>query len=182
MPSPGGPPTVLHFRHFWVDIQDGSFHPQDFQEAHEPTCAIGLRDAPEGESRPILGCRDGYLRGFNVNAETDEGYEIESYVAIGPLRLGGGDTHDGVFAEMTLTTGEDSGPMQWWLYVGRTPQDALRSAPVAMGTVGAGRSPVVRPRRRGMCAYVMLGNGVQDRRWNFEAANATVMPGGPARV
>lgn len=159
----------------------GTFWPAVFQEDHEAFALHDYTALATTENAVLIGCRDGYVRRHRDQHETDEGFEIESYVAYGPFYLGGREYNEGIFAEIIVTLDESSGLMSWWLYVGDSHEEALNSVPATSGASSAGRNNVVRPRRRGGSAVLMIGNGATDRKWAVDSIVATVKPVGHQR-
>jgi len=176
MPSPAGPTVPVHYRHFWFDWQDKSFWPFDLQEDHEPFVLLVSRDVRTDPNVVYYGSRDGYVRRFRRQHETDEGYEIVSYVAYGPIRLGGDQFRDGMLVDFSATVGEESGRVTWWLYLGDNDEAAVKASVSVTGTLAPGRNYTVRPRRKAGSLMLMIGNGEADRAWQIEGIVARIKP------
>lgn len=181
MPNPAGPAWPDQFRHYWFSLRSGSFWPVQYGNSdHEPFTA--WRYTAPADAGVLMGCRDGYIRHYDDTHETDEGYEIESYVAFGPFPLGRTAIDEGLLAEVVVTAAEDSGPISWWLYVGDSPQACFEASVAETGMFQAGRNYVERPRRRGSWAMLVLGNGATDRPWALESVHAVLLPRGRQRL
>lgn len=188
--DPTGPTFSRHYRHYWLDWADmpggegptAGFWPVDLQEDHEPYRALTTAQRPADASAVFFGCRDGYVRRYRVHWETDEGWEIEAYVAYGPIRAGGNDHREGLLTEIIITAGEQSGRIGWWVYAGASHEACVESAPVYSGASRAGRGYTKRPRVRAGSVMLLLGNAETDRKWAIEAVSARLKPVGRQRM
>lgn len=179
---PGLPSRPSTFTHYWFDWGTKGFWPVDIQSNHEPMRVLAYTSDVPQDNGVLLGCRDGYLRMFRPEYETDEGYEIVSYVAYGPIRAGGDDFRYGAITELTATLGEGSGPVCWYIMSGDSHEEAVEAAPKATGAVVAGRNYTTRPRVSGGSLMLVLARGLAYRRWAIETLNAGIMPMGPQRL
>ena len=166
--------------HWWFDWRTKGFWPDDYAAAHEPTaCVFHPSDIPT-ENAVILGGRDGYLRRFRPGIEADDGgTEIESYVRLGPIRLGGNAYTDGILLSMAGTLGAGSGDVKWTVYTADSAEGLVTASATGRptGTWTAGRNHTVWPNRRGGAMIVELENADADRAWAFEGIAALVKPG-----
>lgn len=164
--------------HWWFDWRTKGFNPDDYPADYEPTaCVFHPSDIPT-ENAVILGGRDGYLRRFRPGIEADcGGVEIESYVRLGPIRLGGNAYTDGILLSMAGTLGAGSGDVTWTVYTADSAEGLVTASAGPTGTWTAGRNYTVWPNRRGGAMIVELGNAEADRAWAFEGIAALVKPG-----
>lgn len=160
-------------RHWWVDWKSKSFWPVSLQLDHHPT-ALFMR--ANGEL--ILGCRDGYLRAYDLNAVTDDGEDIDSYVVYGPMRLSSNLMDEGLARELVGVLGDNSGDVTWSMHVGSTAGEALDGVARESGTWGPGRSMSAHPRARGMWGILKLSS---TEPWQIEAAEMILRDGGKWR-
>jgi len=173
--STSGLPT-----HWFLDWNTKSFWPVRFgANSFDPTALLAFRKIGSGShSDVLLGCRDGYIRRYSDSASTDDGTPILSNVMIGPLRPGGSMAQDGNLTEMIANLTRDSGSVNWALYVGETPEDALRSSARQVGTWSGGHNRRVRPRVRGNAIYLQLQSGAP---WELEELMVSMQPAGQRR-
>jgi len=175
--------------HWWFDWPTKSFWPVTFDSHdYDPASLLTFEAGDAREAGPLLGCADGYIRQFYRRAEGDDTARMTNWVYYGPIRLGP-NGYDGILHEMIATLGENSGPVAWEVYVGDTPQDAIRAAkagtvsPAATGTWSAeGLNYNTLVRRRGAAMILKLKNDTTTyRRWTVENLIARIQPGGPVR-
>lgn len=172
-------------RHWWFDFETKSFWPWTFQSAHDPMCSevyAPSANADATEAAVLMGCRDGYIRRFDDTAENDDGSEIPSYVLYGPIFLG--DRYrEGMLLELIGVTAEKSGEVDWEVFVGKTPEDALRLETFACGTWDkAGLNFKARPRARGGAFFLGISNNVANRAWALESVLVVVDQRGKQRL
>jgi hypothetical protein len=104
----------------------------------------------------LLGGRDGYIRKFHRSNQTDDGTIIDSYCWLGPIRLGGSDYLDGILTEVVAILDDESGDVDWELYVGDSPEEALVSTAITSDTWDGGVNYKDRPRVRGTVCFIKL--------------------------
>lgn len=152
--------------HWWYDEFTGGFWPVGVTTSCEPHAVVEYQADLAANSGVIVGCRDGYLRRFDHNAEDDDGDSFTSRVLIGPLRLGSNDWSRGLVESLIAVLGESSGNVTWSVFVGDTAEAAYKSysdvtilgsgSAFATGTWIAGRNYTVRPQAGGYAAYLLL--------------------------
>jgi hypothetical protein len=149
--------------------------------AHNPLCSAVV-DGNRPEDRcVVVGGWDGYVRKIDADATDDDGEPIESEVLIGPLRSPNLD--DIVTDQLQVIMGEDSGEVELEFLAGKTAEAALASAPLRVGTAGAGRSPTFSKRVAGHATYLRVTQTGEPARdgWAIEEARLRVQPKGLAR-
>ncbi|MFH1567924.1 MAG: hypothetical protein ABIL09_07970 [Gemmatimonadota bacterium] len=171
--------------HWWLDWSGKTFWPLSLQGNHEPT-AVYRYDAQGGEdSLVLLGGRDGYIRAFGDENETDEGYEVESWVKIGPIRMGGDDISDGLLMELIGTLALESGGVDWRVLAAPTASGCVEASARAEGTwvssANGGRNFIARPTVRDGCFLLLLENA-EKRRWALEGITAVLQRAGRQRL
>ena len=168
--------------HWWFDWEAKSFWRVKLQTAHEP---FSLHERVAWDDVPVvlLGCRDGYIRNFSRDFEVDdESYEIESYVVLGPWHLDRGGYREGIVESLDITTGSDSGPIDWELRVGDGAESSYKNAPRESGSlVRAGLNYRSRPMARGVAATLKLINS-GTQRWFVDRVIASMRSAGSKRV
>ncbi len=152
--------------HYWFDYETRSFWPATYQGRHHPitTASYPSPNEPSHVETTLLGCRDGYIRFHNDAQGDDDGTTFDSYVFIGPLRLGLHDDMDGIVRELVGVMGGESGDestndLSWSIYVGHTPEMAFKSDAAATGRWGRGINTRAYPRVRGHSAYLKIQGG-----------------------
>lgn len=174
---PSDPETTA--MHWWVDVADFTFWPMSHYIAYEPFSCYPYYAFSRNDYSVILGGRDGYLRRFNFQANTDDGLSFASHVFIGPLMLGE-SIWNGVLMELLAVVGEASGKLDWQVYVGASAEEILRrKKSISNGQWLAGVNNVVRPGGRGHNWGLML-RGV-DTAWTFESIQAVTHIAGRRR-
>lgn len=190
--------------HYDLGVEGGAFFPMQ----HAANCAaFAVCHLPESTapgSSLVWGCRDGYARQDSDDASDDDGTDFDSYVWLGPVRMGfDGTMSDGVVnrlggvldtvatrlttegGDYIVTEGGDyivteaygTGTANMALYVGDTAQNAYRSTARFTGTLLSGRTHNYRPRRRGVWCYVRV-YGTAGVPWGLECIPIELVSGG----
>jgi hypothetical protein len=137
--------------------------------------------SPDAESTAVLfGGTDGGIRRYDTRYQTDDGTNITAYIFIGPIALGDG-YNLGVLTDLIAELGLDGGSATCEIYVGNSPEQALRNTAVYSGTLSAGVGYHLHPRSRGMAAYIKLSNASSSQ-WFYERFTAIIVPGGMQRI
>lgn len=168
--------------HWWFDTDDNTFWPMRLCVNHEPFALVADGGASQGDYTVLTGGRDGILRRFNTQADTDDGLTIESRVFCGPLPLGDG-MRDAVLMELLPVIADGSGNVAWETYVGDTPEELLTySRKTGGGTWQTDKKHVaVRPHGRGQVWGLML-RGANNLPWSFESIRALTRMAGKRRI
>ena len=153
---------------WWFD----AFKNEDF----DPLCCCTL-DGNEPENRVVLiGSWDGYVRFFDRTATTDDRFDIESEVWIGPLTTQNMD--EILLKDLQAVLAEDSGDVTYSVHVGRSAQEAFESEPFLDGTWQAGRGLSEAIQAAGHAIYVKL---TATTPWQLEQVRARVATTGMVR-
>lgn len=73
-------PDADSSQHWWIDWNHKSFFRVEFANSiHDPMVVCHRRDLSDTNSATMLGCRDGVIRRFSYNSETDDGLEFDSF-------------------------------------------------------------------------------------------------------
>lgn len=109
--------------HFWYDhriadqLGPGGFFPDSFHLDAEPTAAVLWR------GKPLLGCRDGYLRAFDWNETDDDLQAIDCYWPVTLLDLEDSN-NDTLLNKLNLVLGESSAAVSLNCYGGASAEQA----------------------------------------------------------
>lgn len=106
------------------------------------------------DRRVLLGSWDGRIRYLNESATQDDGYKFESYCTLGPLTVK--QFEEFIVKDLVAVLGETSGEVDYEVRVGYTPEAALTSTPVLLGTWKAGRNTNHPILRSGHAIYITL--------------------------
>lgn len=127
--------------HWWYDKEYSSFWMDKYPDTHEPFCAVLRQSSSPFDFVIIAGCRDGYLREYRDSRRRDDQDTIESYVFIGPVRLGNNDYVEGIVTDMQATIQPWSSTVTWDLIVSeKYPEKAITGTPLHSGTFTPGFS------------------------------------------
>jgi hypothetical protein len=164
---------------YMLDWNTKTFWPTT--SAKLPTSSICEFYSPDAESTAVLfGGRDGGIRRYDTRFLTDDGTNISAYIFIGPLALGNG-INLGIFTDLIAELGLDGGNVLCEIYVGDSPEQALRNTAVYSGTLADGVSYHLHPRCRGMTAFIKLSN-VSGSAWSYERMIGIITAGGMQRL
>jgi len=175
--------------HWFLDWETKSFWEVRYDQARfDPWCAVAMRNTPSAESVVMVGCRDGYLRAYDVDHDRDDDGDattertISSYVTLGPLSTGDFGT-DVRLDELDAALSTDSGLVRWDIFHGNSAQEAVNrldnSQTSGVGTLYAGRNNRHYPRVRGTTLYLKLSSTAA---WALEGAEALLTRIGRTRV
>jgi hypothetical protein len=168
--------------HFWFDWEDKAFFPVELPNSYEPTAILSYQGPNAENSAVLIGCRDGYVRRYRNEMETDEGTEIESFVLYGPINLGTGNYIEGMLAEIIGVAAANSGSISWSILVGETAEAAVSATPFSSGTWTIGDNSGLNfkqlPRARGAAFILKLENGQAARRWCVESVLGVIRQSG----
>lgn len=169
--------------HWWFDWEAKSFWRVKLQGDHEPFC-LHERVAWDDVPVVLLAGRDGYMRYFDRDFQRDDqDHAIESYCYLGPFHMDRQGYFEGILNSLTATLGDESGPVNWELYVADSPERAFRAAARESGTWSrGGMNYRVRPRARGVAGILKVSNGSNNKRWFLERITAAFRSAGQRRV
>ena len=165
---------------FWYQPGDSYFrmrYPTDC----EPFSACALPSLDTEMASIILGCRDGRLRQFSIDAFDDDGTNFDSHVILGPTRPGNSEDMDGKLLEVVGVMADDSSDVDYYVLCGDTHEQAVQATPEWTGSFSAGRNRVDRPRTRSGSVAIKV-SGVPGDPWSMEKVHAVMAPGGRQRT
>ena len=180
--------------HWWYDLADKGFWPVAFGDTDcEPCASLFVPHAGmfTGSSwlynnLVIMGGKTGKVFGFTYPDQFDNGHAFDSYVDLGPFRLGR-DGFDGRLEALIASLGEvvasSDGPVAWEVRTGATAEEAEESVDVAASGVWnvIGLNPHSRMRVRGPWVVIRIMNGSTSH-WSLESLLAHVTELGVQRV
>jgi hypothetical protein len=167
---------------WFFDTKRAAFWPESLPATMEIFSYIALQVNTISQSEIILGCRDGFLRRYNSQAQTDDGTAIVSNCYLGPYRLSGDDFREAQLMQLDAVLDRDGGPLTWNAYVGKDHEDVWNAASAATGTWDATgmqyrRYPMV---RGGSC--LLKVTNYNARPWALERIVGVVKPAGRHRM
>lgn len=126
--------------HYIWDIRNEAWWPFSYvNAAHNPLSVLLLSGNTASERSIIEYGQDGYVRKIDVDATTDDGSPIESYVYLGPFS-------GMMFVEIAATLRENSGNVTWAACSASSMERALVIAPRQTGRFTGGRNACQWPR------------------------------------
>jgi len=170
--------------HWWLDWMTNGLFPVAFgDDDHAPYCAMVHRSTVQDSTHVLLGCSDGYIRHFSEFYNTDDGTEIESYVELGPFRLGDGYDLEGIIEKIDAILGYASGSIDWSLRAGKSAEATSKAGTIDSGTwdESEGVQRTVWPMVRGKSAIIRLDNSDLVP-WAMENVSVLVTIAGPSRL
>jgi hypothetical protein len=175
--------TAMNTSHWFFDWEHKAFWRVQVPSDTEPTALISYTGWDANSSAVLLGGRDGYIRRYRDDAETDDGTEIESYVIYGPFRPGNSDFREGLMREMRVTVAANGGSVAWSIIKNDRAENILtEGTTVNSGTWAAGhnRRTSARVRASTMVLKVAAVSGGL-RTWAMEKLGVTFSPLGRQR-
>lgn len=158
--------------HWFLDVRNKAWWPDRFASENHNPASVHVFDGDLADDRRILlGCYDGYVREWDIDAEDDDGIEIDAYCWLGPLRPGKA-LQASILRELQATLAEDSGPLRFEVFSGRSAEQALAlEIPASHGQWSAGRNPSTLQGARGDAVFVKVSGSCKPR-WAFESLAA----------
>lgn len=151
--------------HWYLDWQSKSFWPVRLPGTMDPLEALEYSGIDAADSTVLMGCRDGYVRRWRLDADNDDGTAITSFIQVGPIQLGDG-YRCGLLNEIVGTLGGSSGGVTVSVLVGETAEQATAASAFQTATFSAGRNYHFRPRARaGSCVVKLANSGARAWAW-----------------
>lgn len=126
--------------HYIWDIRNEAWWPFSYVNASHNPLSVHLLSGNTASERCIIEYgQDGYIRKIDVDATTDDGSPIESYVYLGPFS-------GMMFVEIAATLRENSGNVTWAACSASSMERALDIAPRQTGRFTGGRNACQWPR------------------------------------
>jgi hypothetical protein len=126
--------------YFWSRRTKGWYPFTIASDDMQPTATFVGDGELASTRRAVMGCADGYLRSFSVNAEDDDGVAISWAADVGPLQGPDGpfETH---FKDLRAVLARDLEGCGFALYALTSPDD--ENPPVETGELVPGRNPTL---------------------------------------
>lgn len=170
-------------RHWWFDLEGGGYWPMSLPEAKTPRVSLRHSGASALDSGTIFGCQDGWIRRYSRRFTSDEGSTINSHVLLGPLRIGNGDTNNGVLQSLDCKLDSRSGNVGYGIYTGKTAQESVEAtASRFSGTWKNGLNYRTWPMVEGNSAIIKLFSENLYTAWQMETITAEARDAGPQRI
>lgn len=149
--------------HWWYDYAAKGFFRKSIRPTMEPTSIAYFPSICPKDHAVLVGCRDGRIRRYLMNATNDDGYPFESKIALGPFRLGTALT-DATLHSLRGSLAKHSGNVRWVAYVAETPEEVVDryfdGVAAAEGEFEYGDNRTFNPMRRGAsCILELVGVG-----------------------
>ena len=136
--------------HYVWDVRNEAWWPFSYTNAaHNPKAVNMLSGNTAAERRILEYGQDGYIRMVDVDAASDDGSPIESFVYLGPFSAM-------TFVEISATLRENSNNVTWAICSASSMERALTSAPRLTGQIKAGRNGSSWPRAFVEEGYIRL--------------------------
>jgi hypothetical protein len=142
----------------------------------DPFVSHSRRNYASDYSDVIFGCRDGYLRRYSHDADTDDGTAFVPYVIYGPVRASSDDYTDGMIHDITADVAQDSGAIKCEVLLGETAETAYASSalqpPIYWRTTGLQYPQTVRRACRNF--FLKISAGTSGTAFALEGLRVTV--------
>lgn len=126
--------------HYVWDVRNEAWWPFEYaNELHNPQAIHLLSGGSDAERKVLEYGQDGYVRQVDVDASSDDGEPIESYVYFGPF------SHM-MMTEIYATLSDHSAPVKWSVCSSSSLEKALDAKPRNMGQFKSGRNANQWPR------------------------------------
>lgn len=163
------------------DAFNVAFFPVSFPSAQAPFVVHGRRNHASDYSSVVLGGRDGYLRRYSHDLDTDDGTNFTSYIYYGPIRASSDDFMDGMLHDIIADVGQDSGDVKCEVLIGETAETAYASTALSPAiywrTNGLQYAQTIR--RACRTFFLKISNGQNGVAWALEGLRCVV--GGKGR-
>jgi len=174
--------------HWWIDLEYRALWPEEYHEDHQ---AVATTKLPQGGySDVLIGCKDGYIRQYDPDADNDDGEDLNSDLYLGPFHLGSAYGMDGMIHSMYSDLADNASGVTWRTIVGDTAEDAADNADAAYaaswaagisksGIWGQGHNRRVIPRSRGAWGVLVMSS---VSKWAYESVTMKIYQHGKLRV
>jgi hypothetical protein len=175
------PKSDQNRKHWFFDLKNYAFWPEQYQDDHQPTCVYEYRGRSNQDACVLLGGKDGYIRKHDSMFVNDDGYEINSYIYLGPIRVWN-DYYDGRINEINATLAENSGDLTWQICSGNSHESAILNSGDSTGTWTAGMNYTNRPNVVAGSAVLKLSNANANEHWALEKIILVLEQRGKSRL
>lgn len=153
--------------HYMWDRRGDRFYKRTFATNNHNPLAVYVIDGDAWNDRVLLmGCVDGQVRQWDVDASDDDGTAISTAVTFGPYVAPPGKEHRMTKFIGVLTPGSSNSTLGYSVYKSETP-DVSTGLPTASfsGSWDAGRNTPTLDRATGRAIYLRLTSNSSAKRW-----------------
>lgn len=147
----------------------------------DPFIVHGRRNHASDHSSVVLGGRDGYLRRYSHDLDTDDGTNFASFIYYGPVRASTDDFMDGMLHDIIADVAQDSGDVKCEVLLGETAETAYAATTLKPAiywrTNGLQYPQTIR--RACRTFFLKISNGQNGVAWALEGLRCVV--GGKGR-
>lgn len=163
--------------HLFYEARTGAWWMDSFADTDmNPLCCVTFDGNLPTDRVQLIGSWDGFVRAIDHTATTDDGDNIVSEVVMGPLTTK--DLDELLLLDHQGVLGENSGNVNYEVYVGETAEEALGNDPVDSGIFLAGRNDTSYVNAAGYAIYVRL---FSSSPWAMESIRLRVAAQGRIR-
>lgn len=111
--------------HFFISWPIKTFFPTDFNTVHDAFAVWDYAPVEAERSQIIFGCRDGYVREFDLDAISDDGLGFKSIISIGPFYGSEGSTRESIMKHLSLDLDDDSSDIKVTIISGKNHAECI---------------------------------------------------------
>jgi hypothetical protein len=179
-------------QNFWYDLRTGGFFPEDYPTDLSLFSQFYYKADNAEYKRLMVGCNDGFIRTFDVEAKNDDDTAIDSYAVLGPKPLSADDFANTKMTDLVMISGGgalggselDTDGLTMDLHIKDTSEEvteAIKAGATPQFTYtqsGPGRAQNQRPEIAGLVAGIKLSNDNADETWAIEKVSTKTKPFG----
>lgn len=170
--------ALYHF--FWERDTNAWWQDQLGSVNFDPTCVAVFDGDKASDRRVVMGCADGYVRGWDEDAVNDDGSAINAYVRVGPV-MPSDVLGQYRFTGFTITLASEQDGATLNLRRGSSETAQPIGDVWASKTLVAGRSDEWKKKIRGESVFLDLVNQEADERFSVESMACSVARAGRVR-
>lgn len=164
--------------HFYYEARSGAWFVDRFSINNlNPMAILQFYGSSPRDRVLLFGSWDGTVRGLDVDAPNDDGFDINSDVVCGPFTSQ--NFEELILKELQGIMGSVTSSIRWDVYSGETAEEAIAGGAVVSGVWETGRSYTEPVRVAGHSIYVRLRT---NRPWSMEALRVKMMTLGASRA
>lgn len=169
---------------YWYDLRTKGWFPESWPYTHGIYSAVHYEADDPDYKGSYYGTANGYIRYFDDDTKNDDSTAIDSYVTIGPYRLGIDRDREGKLISMSITTAVGTDSISYELYSSETAEQVRDNMSAGSGAYysgsfsSEGRPYKIRPRTRAAFLGLKLYNSTAGETWATEYVIGQVVPAG----
>lgn len=160
--------------HYFYDVRNQAWWKDQLGSvSYNPVCTLTMDGDTSSDRAMLMGCRDGYLRKWDIDADDDDSTAIDSYCYI-PITAG---KHPGklLLRELQPVLANNSGQMYYQGFCGPSTEDAVNAGTASFsGIWREGRNPSLRRGMRGDAMFLKVGGNLANSTWALESLRAQI--------